>query len=508
MSPAAPPPTPSLSDRQRRVVLIGMMCGASLAAIDQMVLATAVGTIAGELGELSQAPWIFTANLLASASSMPIWGKLGDLYGRRRVFQSAIALFIVASLFAAQSPSMPWLLVCRALQGLGGGALLTMPYAILADVVPPRDRPAYVAYVTVVWTVAGVLGPPLGGLVVDGPGWRFMFYLNLPAALAAFALLQWGYRVPRERLEHEVDFLGAGLLFFSVGSLVLYTSWAGAALGWLAPRALALLGASLALGIAFVVQEQRAAEPIVDVGLLRSRAAWAPLLTTACYGLGNFAITFLVPLFGLIVRGTSAVEASLGLMPLTLGLLVSGIVMGRRAAETQRFRRYATGGLVLYGLGLVLMSRTGPETPRLAFWGCSLLMGLGSGPLNPVLIASLQNAVEARHLGVASSLPGFARAVAQTIGASALGALLAIRVSAHLQAEVAPLVGSGTAVETLAASPAAIRGLAEPLRAAVVEAHRAAFADTFLAMIGLVVLAVTAARLMLDPARPAPTRAR
>ena len=477
------------------------MCGVSLAALDQMVLATAVGTIAGELGDMRQAPWIFTANLLASAASMPIWGKLGDLYGRRRVFQCAIVLFIVASLFAAQSRSMPWLLVCRGFQGLGGGALLTMPYAILADVIAPRERPAYVAFITVMWTAAGVLGPPLGGFIVDGPGWRWMFYLNVPAALLAFVLMQWGYRIPRQRTEHRVDFAGAALLFCSVGALILYTSWAGEALGWTSWRALSLLVVSVGIGAAFIVWERRAPEPIVALGLLRSRAVWAPLLTTWLYGLSNFAIAFLIPLFGIVVRGTSAVEAGLGLMPLTIGLLISGIVMGRRAATTQRYRRYATGGLAVYATGLVLLSATGPDTPRLAFWGCTLLLGLGSGPLNPVLVASLQNAVQERYLGVASSLPGFARSVAQTIGSSALGALLGLRFASHLGTDVRPLVAPGTSLAGLAESPKAIRVLAEPLQSAVVEAYRAAFSETFLAMVGIIVLSVIAARFMLDPTR-------
>lgn len=499
MSIAEPVHVPPLAARRRLAVLVGMMCGVSLAAVDQMVLATAVGSIAGELGQLDQAPWIFTANLLASAASMPIWGKLGDLYGRRRVFQSAMALFIAASLAAAQADSMAGLLACRALQGLGGGALLTMPYAILGDVVPPRDRPKYVAFVTVVWTVAGMIGPPLGGFIVDGPGWRFMFYLNVPAALAAFGLLQWGYRIPVRRVEHRVDFPGALLLFTAVGAFISYTSFAGAAFGWGSPAALAFLATSALLATGFFLWEGRAAEPIVELALFRRRAVWAPLATTFLYGLSNFAITFLIPLAGLVVRGTSAVEAGLGLMPLTFGLLISGLVVGRLASADQRYRRYATAGLAVYATGLFLLSRTDAETPRAVFWGYSLLLGLGSGPLNPVLIASLQNAVDARHLGVASSLPGFARAVAQTIGSSALGALLALRFSVHLAADVAPTVGSAAELDALGASPEAIRALAEPLRSAVVEAYRGALEETYWAMMAIIACAIGAARYLIDP---------
>lgn len=500
-----PTPEPHSSERlsplQRRVVLAGMMGGVSLAAIDQMVLSTAVSAVAGELGDISQAPWIFTANLLTSASSMPIWGKLGDLYGRRRVFQSAIVLFIAASLLAASADSMLQLLTCRALQGLGGGALLTMPYAIVGDIVSPRERPAYVAFISVVWTTAGFLGPPLGGYFVDGPGWRWMFYVNVPTALVAFACLQWGYRIPRQRIEHSVDFAGAGLLFTSVGSLILYTSWAGERFGWSDPVALAFLAASLVLAVGFVLQERRAQEPIVELRLLRLRPVWPPLVATAFFGFANFAIAFFIPLFGIVVRGRNAVQAGFALAPLTAGLLIAGIIVGRRAAATGRYRRYASFGLVVYITGLALLITSDGNTPLPAFYFYNLLLGVGSGSLSPVVVAALQNAVEDRYLGLASSLPGFARSVAQTIGTSALGSFLAIRIAAHLQTEVAPIAPPGTNLELFVESPEVIRALTGALESAVVEAYRAAFSETFLVMIGIMSMAFVASRFMRDPAR-------
>ncbi len=476
-----------------------MMGGISLAAIDQMVLSTAVPTIAGELGDLRQAPWIFTANLLTSASSMPIWGKLGDLYGRRRVFQGAITLFIVASLFAAQSETMIQLLVCRAFQGLGGGALLTMPYAIVGDIVAPRQRPAYVAFISVVWTAAGFIGPPLGGYLVDGPGWRWMFYLNVPAAVVSMGLLQWGYRTRVRRIEHAVDFLGAALLFSSVGLLILYVSWAGESLGWAAPASVALL-CGCGLGLAgFVWQERRAPEPILELSILRLRPVWPPLLATACFGFANFAIALFLPLFAIVVRGTRAVEAGLALAPLTAGLFIAGIVVGRRAAVTGAYRRYASGGLALYIAGLALLALADREVPATSFYLASLLLGLGSGSLTPVVVASLQSSVEERYLGVASSLPGFARAIAQTIGTSALGAFLAIRLLARLRSEVAPIASPGVRLEEFIESPNAIRALPEVMESAVVEAYRGALSETFVAMILVVAAALAATRLMRDP---------
>ena len=490
-----------LSALQRRVVLIGMMGGVSLAAIDQMVLSTAVSAIAGELGNLSQAPWIFAANLLTSASSMPIWGKLGDLYGRRRIFQSAIALFIVASLLAASADSMLELLVCRALQGLGGGALLTVPYAIVGDIVSPRDRPAYVAFISVVWTAAGFLGPPLGGFLVDGPGWRWMFYINVPAALIASACIQWGYRIPRQRIEHSVDFAGAALLFTSVGTLILYTSWAGERFGWSSPAALGLLATSGSLAIAFVRQERRASEPILELRLFSLGPVWSPLLATFLFGFSNFAMAFFLPLFGLLVRGTNAVEAGFALAPLTAGLLLSGIIVGRRAAATQRYRRYASFGLVVYTIGLALLVTASGQTPLPLFLFYSLLLGIGSGALGPVVVAALQSAVEERYLGVASSLPGFSRAIAQTIGTSILGAFLALRIASHLAEDVAPIAPAAMDLSDFAESPAAIRALAEPLASAVVEAYRAAFSETFLVMMVMMSLAFVATRFMQDPSQ-------
>ena len=498
-APAEPHTSALLTDVQRRVVIAGMMGGVSLAAVDQMVLSTAVAAIAGELGEIGQAPWIFSANLLTSASSMPIWGKLGDLYGRRRVFQGAISLFIVASLVAGTADSMLELIVCRALQGLGGGALLTMPYAILGDIVPPRDRAAYVAFISVVWTAAGFLGPPLGGFFVEGPGWRWMFVMNVPAALFALIALQTCYRIPVQRIEHRVDFPGALLLFTSVGTLILYTSWAGEAYGWSSFPALGLLATSAALGAAFFVQERRAAEPILELSLLRRRTVWPPLVATCIFGFANFAIAFFLPLFGIVVRGANTVEAGFTLAPLTFGLLVAGIVTGRRAAATQRYRRHAALGLVIYIAGLAGLITSDATTPLPLFLGWSLLLGLGSGSLSPVVVAAIQNAVEERYLGVASSLPGFSRAVAQTIGTSVLGSFLAIRITGHLHSDVAQIAPPGTDLDRFVASPDAVRGLEGLLREAVVEAYRAAFSETFTLMLAVMVGALLVSLFMRDP---------
>jgi MFS family permease len=351
----------------------------------------------------------------------------------------------------------------------------------------------------VVWTTAGFIGPPLGGFLVDGPGWRFMFYLNVPTAIAALLALQWGYRIPRKRIEHAVDFLGALLLFTSVGSLILYTSWAGEFYGWISLPALSIFGLSVVLAVAFVYQEKRAAEPILELSLLGRRAIWPPLLATCIFGFANFAIAFFIPLFGIVVRGESTVQAGFALAPLTAGLLVSGIIVGRRAAATQRYRRYASFGMVLYLIGLALLVTADGETSTAAFLFYNLLLGMGSGALTPVVVAAIQHAVEERQIGVASSLPGFSRAIAQTIGTSVLGSLLAIRIGVHLRQDVASIAPPGVNLNDFIESPDAVRALSGPLETAVVEAYRAAFAETFFVMIVVMLAALVATRFMRDP---------
>ncbi|MBW1883408.1 MAG: MFS transporter, partial [Deltaproteobacteria bacterium] len=321
---------------------------------------------------------------------------------------------------------------------------------------------------------------------------------NIPVGLIAIGLIRFGYRIPTRRVEHRVDVMGALLLLGSVGSLVLYTSWAGSSWGFGSPPALGLLAMSGLLAIGFSVQERRASEPIIELSLLRMRAIWPPLLTTCVFGFGNLSIAILLPLFTIVVSGSSAIEAGLGLMPLTFGLFASALVVGRLAAATQRYRRYVVRGLVLYIIGLALLSTMGPETPRLVFWFYSLLLVLGSGTISPMVIASLQNAVHERYLGLVSSLPGFSRAVAQTIGTSILGAFLGLRIVQHLETLATPLMAAGESLDQFIKSPDAIRALAEPLHSAVVESYRMAFSETFSLMIGIMALSLCAACFIRD----------
>ena len=258
---------------------------------------------------------------------------------------------------------------------------------------------------------------------------------------------------------------------------------------------------SVILALAFVRQERRAEEPIVALSILRDRGVWAPLLATALFGFANFSVAIFVPLFGLVVQGVDAVQAGYALTALTAGLLISGIVTGRLAARSGRYRRYGTAGLTIYATGMFCLATADVETSRAAFLFFNFLLGIGSGTFTPVVVASLQDAVDPRDLGVASSLPGFSRAVFQTVGTSVFGAFFASRAAHHLARDVAPTAPPGLDVQAFVASPDAIRSLEGPLREAVVESYSGAFNESFLAMASVVLLGLIVTRAMRD--RPA-----
>jgi EmrB/QacA subfamily drug resistance transporter len=475
-----------LPTRQRRLTLAGMMLGLSVAAFDQMILATASTAISADLGGLAQLPWIFSAYLLSSSCTMPLWGRLGDLHGRRRVFQIAIALFIGASLLSGASPSMEFLVVARVLQGIGGGGLMTLPNAIVADLVAPRQRTSYYALNTGVWAVAGLLGPLVGGLLTDAVSWRVIFFINAPIGLLAIALVALGYRVPHRPVQHAVDYVGAALLAGSVGALLLLSSRAGGESGIGTPGLL-LIGGMLLGATLFVVHERRTPEPLAPFSVLSVPTVRVGMTMCILYGLANFAVAIFVPLFAITVAGTSATEAGLRLMPVPVGLLVGNLIVGRLIERGGSYRLYPAVGLALHAVALVLFTTLEPETPRASALLYAFMAGVGSGGVTPVLTYALQQAVPANQVGLVTALPTFARAVAQSVGIAVLGSLLALRLDTHLR-QLIPDAPIELHPDTLRGRAEDIRSLGEPLSSAVVEACRLALSEVFLVMAGIMIL--------------------
>lgn len=492
-----------VSAARRRAVLAGCMLGLSVASLDQMILSSAAPAISAELGGLARTPWLFTAYLLTTACTMPLWGHLGDLFGRRPVFQAAILIFVGAALLAGNSHTMGELVLARALQGIGGGGLLTLPNAIIADVVSVRMRAAYYAFGSGVWAISSLVGPLVGGLLVDGPGWRYIFYSYLPLGLAGIALFSVAYRIQESRVAHRIDLLGALLLAASIGSLLLLCSGAGLEFPlWSLPAA--GLGAAFLAGLAaFALHERRASEPLLPLELLRLPAVPAALVTSFFFGLGNFGIGVFIPLFAITVNGASATGAGMRLMPVTVGMFFASMAVGRRIAATGRFRHFPPIGLVAFATGVSLYATLERDSSTALALAFSFLAGIGSGMINPVVTFALQHTVPRESLGLATALPAFFRSIGQSVGTALLGAVLVARLDLHLLA-LAP--GSGLRAESLRASPAEIHALGEPLESAVIEAFREALADVFLTMALFFGLALLAALRLRDPEPEATAR--
>lgn len=398
------------------------------AVLDQTILATALPTIAADLGKLSDLAWVVSAYVVAAAASTPLWGKLGDRHGRRRLLEVALVVFLAASALCGVAQDITLLIAARTVQGAGAGGLMTLAMAAVGDLVPPRERARYQGYIAATFALATVAGPLLGGLLVDHAGWRWVFYVNLPVGLAALVGLR--LRFPAavvQRPDRPLDVWGAALLAGATSALTLACIWGGGRYAWGSPTILSLLAASVALAGALSVRERRAADPIVPLDLLRTRtvavASAALFLATAAL----FAINVFVPLFLQATTGASPTQAGLLLVPMMVGITVSTNLAGRAIARTGRYKRYPLAGLALMTVALVLLAVFAREPSRTATGLGLAVFGLGFGMVGQVLIVAVQNGVDPRRLGIAMATTSFFRGLGGAIGAAVLGAVFAAR---------------------------------------------------------------------------------
>jgi EmrB/QacA subfamily drug resistance transporter len=454
-----------LSPRQVRLVFVGLMLGMLLASLDQTIVSTALPTIVGDLGGLNHLSWVVTAYLLASTVSTPLWGKLGDLYGRKWFFQAAIAIFLVGSALSGLSQNLNELIAFRALQGLGAGGLIVGAQAIIGDIVPPRERGRYTGLIGGVFAVASVAGPLLGGFFTDGPGWRWVFYINLPiGAVALVVVAAVLHANVTTRVDHKIDYLGASVLSGAVVALILLLTWGGTTYAWTSATILGLGVATLILFAIFISVERRASEPIVPLRLFSNRVFRVAFATGAIIGFSMFgALTFL-PLFLQVVHGASATSSGLQLVPIMAFVLIMAIYSGRRITATGTYRRFPIVGTALTAVALYLLSHLGVSTP---FWETAIFMavlGAGLGLTMQVLLLAAQNSVPYSELGVATSIATFSRSIGGSIGVAVFGTVfnnrLAVNLPKHVPAAaLAKLHGSSVTANPTAVShlPAAIR---------------------------------------------------
>jgi EmrB/QacA subfamily drug resistance transporter len=463
-TPAAHEDEPGPVSQRRRLIIIGaLLLGMLLAALDQTIVATALPTIAGDLHGLSHISWVVTAYLLASTVSTPLWGKLGDLYGRKTFFEAAIVIFLAGSALAGLSHSILELIAFRAVQGIGGGGLLTGAQTIVADVVPARERGRYQGLFGSVFGVTSVLGPLIGGFFVDNLSWRWVFYVNLPIGVVALAVVAAVLPGRLRRAQHSIDYLGTALLAGAATSLVLLTSLGGVTYAWSSAPIFILGAAAVVLGAAFVWAESRAAEPVIPLHLFRNRVFSASSAVGFVVGFAMFGSIAYLPQYMQIVKGASPTVSGLRLLPLMVGLLTTSITTGRLVTRWGRYRIFPILGTAVMTLGLYLLSRLGVTT---SVWLSSLYMlvlGAGIGASLQVLVVAVQNAVDYTDLGAATGGATFFRSIGGSFGTAIFGAVFANVLPGNLAASLHGLrlphgltAASGASPAVLARLPAAI----------------------------------------------------
>jgi EmrB/QacA subfamily drug resistance transporter len=488
-APAAP--AAALTHREILIVFAGLLSGMFLAALDQTIVSTALPTIVGELGGLSKLSWVVTAYLLTSTVATPLYGKLSDLYGRKLLFQAAIVIFLGGSVLAGFSQNMLQLVLFRGFQGIGGGGLMAMAFAVIGEVVPPRERGRYTGYMGSVFAVSSVAGPLLGGFFVDSLSWRWVFFINVPIGIAALFVTSSVLKLPVHSIRARVDYEGAALLVAGVSSLLLLLVWGGNEYEWRSPTIIGLGVAALVLLVGFVLWERRVAEPLLPLRLFRDPIFSVVSVMSVLVGAAMFGGMIFLPVFLQVVTGASATNSGLLLLPLMAGLMSMSILSGKVISRTGRYKAWPVTGMAVAAVGMYLLSRMDTTTGRIESSIAMAVLGAGIGMVMQVLVLAVQNAAEYRDLGVATSATNFFRSMGGSLGVAVFGAVLAARTSSELAARLPASAlrsfGAG-GVDAIANSPERIRALPADVQQAVVGSLAAAIHSVFVCAIPVLVV--------------------
>ena len=480
---AGVPTTPGpLSHRQVLIVFSGLMAGLLLAALDQTIVATALPTIVGELGGLDHYSWVVTAYLLSSTVGTPLYGRISDIYGRKAVFQTAILIFLAGSLLAGLAQTMVQLILCRGLQGVGAGGLMAMAFAVVGDVVSPRERGRYTGYLGSVFAFASVVGPLVGGFIVDHVSWRWVFLINLPVGATALVVTSRVLKLTVVRRSARIDVEGAFLLVVGVSCLLLALVWGGTEYPWGSGVIVGLGLTGVVLTLAFIAWESRVAEPMLPLRLFRNPIFSVSSGLGFLIGCGMFGGIIFLPLFLQVVTGASATNSGLLMLPLMGGLMTTSITSGRVISRTGRYKVWPVTGMAVAAAGMFLLSLMDADTTRLESSVFMLVLGLGIGMVMPVLVLVVQNAVPYADLGVATSAATFFRTMGGSFGVAVFGAILNTRMAEEMPRLVpaAALAMAGGRTSQLLSSPAQIRLLPPAVMNGIIEALARSIHSVFL----------------------------
>ncbi|MEU0739338.1 MDR family MFS transporter [Streptomyces sp. NPDC006134] len=464
------------------LVSIGaLLLGMLLAALDQTIVSTALPTIVSELGGMEHLSWVVTAYMLAATAATPLWGKLGDQYGRKKLFETAIVIFLAGSALCGMAQNMPELIAFRALQGLGGGGLMVLSMAIVGDLVSPRERGRYQGLFGAVFGATSVLGPLLGGLFTEHLSWRWVFYVNLPVGVVALAVIAAVLHIPRKATRHVIDYLGTFLIASVATCLVLVASLGGTTWAWGSPQIIGLAVLGVVLACVFVAVERKAAEPVLPLKLFRVRTFTLSAVISFIVGFAMFGAMTYLPTFLQVVQGVSPTMSGVHMLPMVVGMLLSSTVSGQIVSRTGRWKVFPLAGTAVTTLGLLLLHQLDETSPTAEMSAFFFVFGLGLGLVMQVLVLIVQNAVSYEDLGVATSGATFFRSIGASFGVAIFGTVFASRLGDKLAdafrgAQLPP----GVSADTLQADPRGIAALPPALRPGALHAYASSITDVFL----------------------------
>ena len=488
-STAAPPdhaaPAPEAAQPHTgsiRLVIGSIAALLLLASLDQTIVSTALPTIVADLGGLEHLSWVVTAYILASTVSAPLYGKLGDLYGRRNMVFVSVGLFLLGSALAGAALSMPWLIASRAIQGLGGGGLFVLALSVIGDVIPPQDRGKVQGVFASIFSVSSVVGPLIGGFFTEQASWHWIFYINIPIGAAALVGFAASFKPTGRRTKHRIDWAGAAALSLALTGITLATSLGGRTFGWGSPQILGLAGLAVAAVATFLWAETRAEEPILPLSLFKLNVFWVTSIIGFIAGAAMFgAVTFL-PVYLQIAKGATPTMSGLMLVPMTAGILISSTFAGQYMGRTGRYRILPFLGMGSLMIGMALLSTLGATTQTVLFAIFLAFVGLGMGNIFPVVTTAVQAAVPRHQLGTATASGLMFRQIGGSLAVAVFGAIFTARMVANAPAE---LPGFDAAGEGFAMSPAKLAALPEEVRGQIAELVVTAIHPIFLIAAGL-----------------------